>query len=149
MSTNKVIQKTHLFPYMGYKRRLKVKVRERSEVIGEELPWTWTELYEKHFQKGEFEKLEFKPILRPMEDIFKTIDFYGEKFCPAERLGFNKNSLRLESDQELIIYGTNHINPNMHPLSLEQYLQLFEWQFDVFRLGEDLVLYNKVEDITL
>lgn len=71
---------------------------------------------------------EFKPILRPLEDLKKEITVNGKKFTPIKTF-FREARMLIE--HELKVTNGNIICDYM---SYEIMLKLFEWHFDVFYL---------------
>ena len=67
----------------------------------------------------------FKPILRPLSNLTKEIEFNGEKFVPIKKLGYNENWVGLKSHFE-----------NAEYLPYKDIQKLYEWHFDVHGLIE-------------
>lgn len=64
----------------------------------------------------------FKPLLRPLSDLYKEIEINGDKFVPIEKLNI---------PYQLMI-NKNNIQ-NMPYKTVEKFL---EWHFDLFNLIE-------------
>lgn len=65
-----------------------------------------------------------KPILRPLSDLTKEIEYKGAKLVPQSKLS--------HLDLEWLITSENLIMKTNY----EDVLQLFEWHFDIFGLIE-------------
>ena len=71
---------------------------------------------------------QIKPILRPLNDLFKKIELNGETFRPSVKLNFH---LSFSSDNEVYEDIKNEI------ISVKLQRQLIKWHFDVFGLIEN------------
>lgn len=79
-----------------------------------------------------------KPILRPLSDLTKEIEVYGEKFLPVNEIlrTFNQSLNHLSTEYQ--IKALQKFNEEVTSQNLPyRYIQkLFEWHFDVFGLIE-------------
>lgn len=77
----------------------------------------------------------YKPILRPLLDLTKTIEVNGKKFIPIDKLDEMYG-------QTISLNETRHL---IRPITCEPYIlirQLFEWHFDVFSLIKNNLAIN-------
>ena len=75
---------------------------------------------------------EFKPILRPLSDLTKEIEFDNEKFTPSKDKYWGMNSFQYHINQ-----FENWESPSAYLNSCAPYgllLVLIKWHFDVFGL---------------
>jgi hypothetical protein len=85
---------------------------------------------------------KWKPILRPLSDLFKQIEFDGEKFVPIEKL----HSLFRSGAEESLDDFCHRINMPIDFLPRVISEKYMEWHFDYFNLIEKglAVDFNKV-----
>ncbi len=81
-----------------------------------------------------------KPILRPLSDLTKEIEYNGEKFIPAKKIGMDvwrseKEASRYVNGMDYrMLFGNVWHNPMT--LHYSTTVKLLEWHFDVFGLIE-------------
>ncbi len=84
--------------YNQFPDKLRIKVRANSlhplyeQILAEKktlgfdyIPWTYTIANDKFMDEAFFNQFDIQPLLRPMENFTKEIDFYQDKFIPSER----------------------------------------------------------------
>jgi len=148
----KKLELKHLSAYLPY--GLKVRWAERPGNIKKETILTPSD-YNWLTHKG-----YFKPILRPLSDLTKTIEINGEQLVPIDVLseisglqgGANRDLSKWESrcfeyDDENKSFKTTFYDSGLaHDYAtkddrhvdnqLELFQKLYEWHFDVFNLIE-------------
>ena len=67
------------------------------------------------------------PILRPLSDITKEIEYGGEKFVPTVNLGWNTVPLS---------FSASNIKMAVDTLTIHEAQKLIEWHFDIAGLIE-------------
>lgn len=88
-------------------------------------------VYWMDFERGLFgvNSNVFKPILRPLSDLTKEIEYNGEKFIPCEQFSYDMECMLRLGD----------VDTGCQPYSLIQ--KLIEWNFDIFGLiDKDLAI---------
>lgn len=122
----------HLAPYLPYGLKGRVNketyLQEEHERIGE---LKTIDLADHNYELAVYGELgyflcdihEFKPILRPLSDLTKEIEYNGKIIIPINELGININWYNFE---QLKHYYTL--------FNVYEYIKLLEWHFDVFRL---------------
>lgn len=138
----------HLTPYLPYKLRCEVLNNGKEKEIGELMA-----LYDDgsacfgNIVESEHGFEYIKPILRPLSDLTKEIEYNGDKFVPIEwfeigddvneSLEYDNGNIKLIRSLESISkYGTVN-NVNYLPFGVVE--KLFEWHFNVFNLPEKLI----------
>jgi hypothetical protein len=124
-STKPVLTTVFLAPYLPYKIK---GSQERNKTIF--YLDTFSNMRGKGIESRTIDTWinnDIKPILRPIEDVFKKIEIDGETFRPSVKLNFH---LSFSSSEELF----NDIKKEIISVKLQR--QLIEWHFDVFGLIE-------------
>jgi len=126
----------HLAPYLPYGLNgiIQDTIYDGWRSTGSKIELT--SVYLSIFQNPKY----VKPILRPLSDLAETIIYSNQNFTP---LSFLFNSYKLENgwdysnvnNFELWVLESNG-NASDESMTLNGYLYLFEWHFDVFGLIE-------------
>ena len=135
--TESLIELKHLTPYLPYA----LKYIVQSEII------CLLDGYE-CYEKGSIQEMDLKslaineddylikPILRPLSDLSKQIEYNGDMFTPIGKIRFDVDSRIYFNRGQLYIPG----DIESYEIYLEDirivYDLLFEWHFDVFGLIE-------------
>jgi hypothetical protein len=99
-------------------------------------------LQEKSGNDFGFSPDEFKPILRPLSDLFKEIEIKGDKFIPVELLDSESYPVDyFDVEMNFYEYLENWVDSKekSHHIQFIPFgfiQQLLEWHFDVFGLIE-------------
>lgn len=127
----------HFAPYLPYNLQIKNSIGKVIELVFSDAPY--------HFKKG------FKPILRPLSDLTKEIEYNGEIFIPIYKL-FEieyKGTTHFENVRKMYFeevgrfitcshFGTaatTYINVlNLEKNNYWKIQKLHEWHFDVYAL---------------
>jgi len=131
----------HLSPYLPYEIRCKMNGNGNIETLnGLSVSWAYFS-----FLNDNYEFYEFKPILRPLSDLTKEIEYNGEKFVPIVEL------LKIiQTDQKWNLtakYNILDIKSDIGGLGGEYYSIRYSWEAanDV-RVVADLIydtLFNR------
>ena len=140
----------HLAPYLPY--GLKISYFDMGEYTKHELTIEIDTITSKYIGMNSILKNEFfgicQPILRPLSDLTKEIEVDGKKFVPLRKINAIIESEKIEdisvtvvaiSDELhfeylVTVYGRNKLAIRSDYLTINQYMRLFEWHFDVFGL---------------
>lgn len=134
----------HLAPYLSYGLEficicpdsMEYEVSQVSNIhLGNEI----IEVGATEFEFSDLGGEEIKPILRPLSDLTKEIEYNGEKIFPVEWLEDKYFTTDLHSQCNRIIEDERWINHCDYLLI--QYL--LEWHFDVFGLIEKGLAIDK------
>lgn len=98
----------HIAPYLPYGLNIVNTVGKNIQLTAMDFPY--------HFNKG------FKPILRPLTDLYKEIDSDNVLHYPY-------STLRIPLD---LAMNMDHKNINNFPYKV--IMQIIEWHFDIFNL---------------
>ena len=80
---------------------------------------------------NEIEYKNVKPILHPLTDLTKEIEYNGEKFVPLYRLLENNYfDLTKMSEQDVLAFEGAFTNPEL--ITLYDLLLYLKWHFDLF-----------------
>lgn len=130
--SNMKLELKHLAPYLPYD----CKVITNTKHIGF-LSFTGNKSRQYHHLTIDYVlDNQLKPILRPLSDLTKEMDFAGYKSYPMQEFyimygGGTGSKSQFEKD-----YYDNIIYTPYKSLSYETVEKLFEWHFDVFGLIE-------------
>ena len=121
----------HLAPYLPYE--LKILNGKEYDIVNGIDNKTVISLFRGHLEN--FTTIEnVKPILRPLSDLTKEIEFDNEKFTPSKDKYWGMNSFQYHINQ-----FENWESPSAYLNSRAPYgllLVLIKWHFDVFGLIE-------------
>lgn len=130
----------HLVSYLPYGLQLQYVVRGDLEATGlmtsiSHYPWE-THPNRVRITVGEEEHIwMFKPILRPLSDLIKEIDYNGERFIPIEKLGLFDMGYRVTFDYQFKTADSSYLDVVEMPFSVVQ--DLLAWHFDIYGLIEN------------
>lgn len=120
----------HLAPYLPYGLKFKRKSYDYIHTI---LGISFEDVI---FELGKTPIKYVTPILRPLSDLTKEIEFNGEKYVPIEKLS---------SDLKMNVIEYCHLEQNpqlIHETARYVVIEkLFEWHFDVYDLiGKNIAI---------
>lgn len=120
----------HLVPYLPYELKMYDSYNDRIETLSS-LHTKADECITLFYKNvGHSRRInEVKPILRPLSDLTKEIEFNGEKFVPLEILSQKDNIYYHDKYMREIISNQQHLKNQLY-----YYSKLFDWHFDVFNL---------------
>lgn len=111
----------HLAPYLPYDLKILHSVKEINTMKAITDICIHTELgHTLNFYRF----IEFKPILRPLSDLLKTIEVNNQKFMPARKLGFYQTDVDFIFINQIVLIQFRFVQ------------KLIEWHFDIFGLIE-------------
>lgn len=90
--------------------------------------------------KSFYNGANFKPILRPMSDLNKEIEFNGEKFRPFYQMRvelhheINQTDYQCLLSEKLTIENESESKYDVLKFSLQELEKLYKWHFDVHDL---------------
>jgi hypothetical protein len=113
----------HLAAYLPY--RLKIRVFREDQIIFIEDLDINGEVIDYIFERNEFSKNIYKPILRPLSDLTKEIEVNGERFVPAKLYSY----LRFE---EISTFKGG--SRELEFIQAREYNILLALHFDIFNL---------------
>ena len=113
----------HLAPYLPYELKAIIRLREDSSLPIDDECVVNVSCFEAAYLGSEYD--EFKPILRPLSDLNKEIDFNGDLFTPNHHPSFK---LFISNDMDWFIDNCPYF------VDYLQVQKLLEWHFDVFGL---------------
>ena len=123
------LQLKHLAPYLPYNIEVKnISLDEQCFAIG---GISTMNIYSiKNVLNG-----KIKPILRPLSDLTKEIEFNTEKFIPIDWFQNEETNTDDYFDGNIWVeYLFNNENHGVEFIPYGMMVKLFEWHFDVFGL---------------
>ena len=77
-----------------------------------------------------------EPVLHPLSDLTKEIEYGGEKFVPTVNLGWNTVNLS---------FSASNIKMAVDTLTLHEAQKLIEWKFNLMDENEPFIDVNTLE----
>ncbi|WP_417444619.1 hypothetical protein [Joostella sp.] len=122
----------HLAPYLPYKINYFIDFEDGDTSIWELEGLTKEEIFIDGYDTN-YESKNCKPVLRPLSDLTKEIDYNGDRFYPY-------NELKIPLDLSL---NMDYRNINNFPYKVIS--KMIEWHFDVFGLIDKGLAINMNE----
>lgn len=128
----KSLELKHISPYLPYNLQLTCdaifRANSNSRPIHPKAKATLSTALLADIDEGVYDSIgRFIPMLRPLSQLTQLVEIGSEKFIPIERL-------KEMYGQTIEVDESRHL---IQPITCEPYIlirQLFEWQFDVYRL---------------